>query len=204
MTAATADNTARAGGGADDDTGGWEEILDETTGHVYYHHRKRRVSQWERPAELPCEPAAKEDAGTAPAPPDTADDDEDKEPEDEWAVHTTDELGPCRKTFYHNRKTRKSCWQHPGSVPRTPLEWPPVPVSRSMLWKLQPAFYEAAGQDAWASGAVPFGITTSAYLAKAYVRMVLAHVADSRAMATAAGAIASSDRKIWIIELGPS
>src|SRR4051794_10758266 len=48
-----------------------------------------------------------------------------------------------------------------------------VPLSESIVWRLQRTFYGDQGIDAWSPGRVPQGATTSPILARAYARVVL-------------------------------
>lgn len=47
-----------------------------------------------------------------------------------------------------------------------------------MLWKLGRSFYDDKGPTAWASGVVPFFITSNPYIAHCYARLVLAYLTD--------------------------
>ncbi len=53
-----------------------------------------------------------------------------------------------------------------------------VRLSASILWQLQREVYNQQGVQAWSSGAVPQSITTSAFTARAYARLVLGYLRD--------------------------
>lgn len=66
-------------------------------------------------------------------------------------------------------------------------------LSNSILWKLQRAYFEREGMDAWRSGAVPHHITCSPALADAYVEILTGLFRDLRC---------SLDQPFYIVELG--
>jgi tetratricopeptide (TPR) repeat protein len=65
---------------------------------------------------------------------------------------------------------------------QTPIEPtrldPPRPLSRSLLWRLEEAYYQRSGIGAWALGAVPSTMTNSPTLARAYVQLIESLVED--------------------------
>lgn len=71
-----------------------------------------------------------------------------------------------------------------------------VRLSDSLLWDLQRAYYTHAGIEAWKSGTVPSYITTNAFIAQAYARVIHASLID-RARVEGEGAA-----PVHIIELG--
>lgn len=70
-------------------------------------------------------------------------------------------------------------------------------LSRSVLWKLQRAYFERVGIDAWRKGHVPHYITSNPFVAAAYARVVLGLLRDL----AAAGARAAGE-PLAIVELG--
>jgi tetratricopeptide (TPR) repeat protein len=69
-------------------------------------------------------------------------------------------------------------------------------LSRSMLWAIQRDFYQTRGIDAWASGALPYFVTSNPFIANAYARVALAFINEC---ATAPGATAVGP--VQIIEI---
>lgn len=70
-----------------------------------------------------------------------------------------------------------------------------VPLSQSMVWRIQRTFYGDQGVEAWTRSNVPQGITTSPNIARAYAHVVSAFLHD----------VASSldpDQPVYIVELG--
>src|SRR5436190_14908533 len=51
-------------------------------------------------------------------------------------------------------------------------------LSESVLWDLQRAFYERQGLAAWSGGTVPHYVTSNAFIARAYARIVHAFLDD--------------------------
>src|SRR6266849_367610 len=85
----------------------------------------------------------------------------------------------------------------PAEVEPTPMHVleADVPLSQSMLWRLQRTFYSDQGVAAWKSGNVPQAITTTPVIARAYARIVLGFWRD----------MASSldpSQLVYIVELG--
>ena len=72
-------------------------------------------------------------------------------------------------------------------------------LSESGLWALQHRFYDGAGVGAWASGTVPWFITSNAAIARAYARILDAFLRD-----VADGAFGPFDtrRPVHFVELG--
>ncbi len=59
----------------------------------------------------------------------------------------------------------------------TPLE-AACPLRDSLLWRLQTRFYETQGVRAWSDGVVPNFVTSNAFLAGLYARVILGFVRD--------------------------
>lgn len=69
-------------------------------------------------------------------------------------------------------------------------------LSRSLLWRLQRTFFAAQGIEAWRQGIVPHYITSNAFIADAYARVVAAYLGERLATLVDAG------QPITIVELG--
>ena len=67
-------------------------------------------------------------------------------------------------------------------------------LSRSALWKLQRAYFECAGVDAWRKGQVPHYITSNPFVAGVYARIVTGFLRDLGAQAPG--------EPLTVIELG--
>jgi hypothetical protein len=70
-------------------------------------------------------------------------------------------------------------------------------LSRSLLWKLQRAYFERTGIDAWREGQVPHYITSNPFVAASYARVVTGFLRDLAAR----GARAPGE-PLTIVELG--
>lgn len=90
--------------------------------------------------------------------------------------------------------------------PRPVAIEPATPLRDSLLWRLQRTYYEAQGVQAWSSGAVPHFVTTNAFIAKAYAKVILGLLRDTYGVLPVAGAAsgssASSAAPVHVIELG--
>lgn len=75
------------------------------------------------------------------------------------------------------------------------------PFSQSFIWKLQRAFFEQQGNQAWSEGIVPHYITSNPYMANAYAALVLGWLRD---WASEHGGPDTLDfsRPLYIVELG--
>ncbi|MEL6342081.1 MAG: hypothetical protein AAFV53_03040, partial [Myxococcota bacterium] len=69
---------------------------------------------------------------------------------------------------------------------------PPVPLSSSLLWRLQQASYAAQGMSAWASDKTPSYITSNPHFAESTARVIFAALVD----------LAPRKETVHIIELG--
>ncbi|HVV81488.1 MAG TPA: tetratricopeptide repeat protein [Kofleriaceae bacterium] len=74
-------------------------------------------------------------------------------------------------------------------------------LSRSLLWRLQRAYYAARGAEAWTTGKVPWFVSANAALARAYAQVIDGYLRD-----VAAGAYgpehADPARPVYLVELG--
>lgn len=59
---------------------------------------------------------------------------------------------------------------------------PPTRLSESVAWELQRRFFETTGPDAWSDNVVPYYVTTNAYIARCYARVIVAWVEDLLAL----------------------
>jgi hypothetical protein len=75
----------------------------------------------------------------------------------------------------------------------------PVPLSRSILWRLNDSYYQDHGVTAWSSGDVPFNSTTSAVLGATFAALIAAYARDC-----AAGRCGPFDsaEPLYVVELG--
>src|SRR5262245_52497006 len=89
------------------------------------------------------------------------------------------------------------------SAPATPA--PPEPrvtleqdqrLSDSLIWTLQRESYRRLGTQAWTSGQLPWYVTSNAFIARAYARMVVGWLRDL----LAAGAV-DRGQPLYVIEL---
>lgn len=71
-------------------------------------------------------------------------------------------------------------------------------LSDSIIWDIQRAYYMHKGLTAWQGEYVPHYISSNAFIARAYGRVVLGYLRDC---AAASGAL-NPDQPIYIIELG--
>lgn len=72
---------------------------------------------------------------------------------------------------------------------------PALPLSDSILWKIQRSYYERLGVDAWRKGLIPHYVTSNAWVAHQYALLVLGFLRD---IANALPAVT----QVQIIELG--
>src|SRR5438034_2460048 len=80
------------------------------------------------------------------------------------------------------------------AAPRHVLE-SPVPLSQSMVWRLQRTFYGDQGIAAWSRSHVPQAVTTSPIIAQAYARVVLGYWRDIQSTL-------DPSQPVYIVELG--
>ena len=73
-------------------------------------------------------------------------------------------------------------------------------LARSLLWKLQRAFYEQRGIEAWSQAHVPHYITNNPVIAAAYARLAAAFLRDC--LSPAAAQPLDLNQPIYILELG--
>ncbi len=76
----------------------------------------------------------------------------------------------------------------------------PVPLSQSVLWNLQRAYFDQAGIKAWSGGAVPMWVTSNPFIAAAFARVARAFLEDWQA--GPAGKALDPEEPVYIVELG--
>lgn len=69
-------------------------------------------------------------------------------------------------------------------------------LSRCMLWRLQRSFFAAQGIEAWRQGIVPHYITSNAFIADAYARVVATYLGERKPL------LADPHEPVHILELG--
>lgn len=69
------------------------------------------------------------------------------------------------------------------------------PLSQSLLWKIQRAYFESAGMRAWQDDVVPHTISCNPFMARAYANLIQGYLRDM------AGKIDPSE-PLYIVELG--
>jgi hypothetical protein len=67
-------------------------------------------------------------------------------------------------------------------------------LSRSLLWRLQRAFFDQNGLEAWSDGIVPHYVTSNPRMATAYARMALGFLHTYRRLSAA--------QRVYVVELG--
>jgi hypothetical protein len=77
-----------------------------------------------------------------------------------------------------------------------------VPLSASVLWRLQRSFYEQRGIAAWSAGSVPSYVTCNPFIARAYARVILGFVRDCAARSGARPTRAPRTGPVHVVELG--
>jgi tetratricopeptide (TPR) repeat protein len=75
-----------------------------------------------------------------------------------------------------------------------------IPLSQSLIWRLQRDFYVQRGLKAWTEDMVPSYITNNPFIAEIYAQIVAGFVEDC--MQPGQGAPLSQDRPLRILELG--
>jgi hypothetical protein len=73
-----------------------------------------------------------------------------------------------------------------------------VPLSESVLWKLQRQFYADSGADPWTEGFIPDWVTTTPSLAERFADLVTAYLRD---WASEQGGL-SGDAPVYVVEVG--
>jgi hypothetical protein len=52
------------------------------------------------------------------------------------------------------------------------------PLRDSLLWRLQTSYYASKGVECWEQGTVPNFVTSNAFLANAYAKVILGNIQD--------------------------
>ena len=90
----------------------------------------------------------------------------------------------------------------PGSERTAELLERDVPLSRSIIWRLQRDFYSQRGLKAWTQDQIPSYITSNPLIAEMYAEMVAAFFSDCTAHPTALYPPPSAENPLHILELG--
>jgi tetratricopeptide (TPR) repeat protein len=81
-----------------------------------------------------------------------------------------------------------------------------MPLSKSILWKLQRNFFEGQGIEAWRQGTVPHYVTSNPFIANAYAKVIFGFIRDCTAVTgdSANDSFPPLDpsQPLYIIELG--
>ncbi len=77
-----------------------------------------------------------------------------------------------------------------------------IRLSSSMIWKLQAAYYDKVGPDAWKNGIVPSKITTNTFIARSYARLIFRFLLDCQQQGTAGPLPKDRSQPVLIVELG--
>lgn len=87
----------------------------------------------------------------------------------------------------------------------TPLQ-SATPLRDSALWALQDAFYRGSGLECWRDGKMPFFVTSNAFIASCYARIIMGYLRDWLATAPAGfrcgGAPLPAASRLHVVELG--
>ena len=78
---------------------------------------------------------------------------------------------------------------------------PATPLRSSALWALQDAFYKGSGVSIWRDGQLPFFVTSNAFVASCYARVIMGFLRDWLATCPPGGATAPASR-LHVLELG--
>jgi len=77
-----------------------------------------------------------------------------------------------------------------------------VPLSRSLIWRLQREFYSRRGIRAWSEDKVPSFITSNPFIAEIYARIVAGFLCDCAESRLQESARVSPENPLRILELG--
>jgi len=77
-----------------------------------------------------------------------------------------------------------------------------VPLSQSVIWKMQRDFYVQRGLKAWSEDRVPEFITNNPFIAEIYARIVCSYLRDCLRLQGASGEVISAGNPLRIVEIG--
>src|SRR5256714_8160737 len=77
-----------------------------------------------------------------------------------------------------------------------------MPLSRSVIWRLQREFYVQRGLKAWAEDLVPNFITSNPFIAEIYAGIVAGFLGDCMELSRLESKPLSPERPLHILELG--
>ena len=79
-----------------------------------------------------------------------------------------------------------------------------MPLSQSVIWRLQRVFYVQRGLKAWTEDLVPNFITNNPFIAEIYVRIVADFLGDCIAIGQKHAKPVSAEAPSWNLALGPA
>jgi tetratricopeptide (TPR) repeat protein len=91
---------------------------------------------------------------------------------------------------------------HPASNQESVLLESDVPVSQSLIWRLQREFYAQRGLKSWTEDMVPQFITNNPFFAEIYARIVFAFICDCLEFREGESPSVSVQKPLRIFELG--
>jgi SAM-dependent MidA family methyltransferase len=101
--------------------------------------------------------------------------------------------------YRHERKMAET--SGPSTKPEQLLETA-VPLSQSVIWRLQSDYYARCGLKAWTEDQVPSYITSNPFIAEIYATLVAAFLEDCLRQTRAGTPAISSENPLRILELG--
>ena len=75
-------------------------------------------------------------------------------------------------------------------------------LSRSSLWRFQRQFFDEKGVDAWGKRIVPTHVTSNAFIAEAYARVVLGFLRDCMRQPAGSPFAVDGEQPVHLVELG--
>ena len=91
----------------------------------------------------------------------------------------------------------------PASSPGGPIVLEKdVPLSQSVIWKMQRDFYVQRGLKAWTEDGVPEFITNNPFIAEIYARIVFSYLRDCLTLQRESGELISARNPLRIVEIG--
>ena len=77
-----------------------------------------------------------------------------------------------------------------------------VPLSQSIIWRLQREFYDRRGLKVWAEDMLPQYITNNPFIAEIYARIVFGFLSDCNRPGVGGSGSISPQNPLRILELG--
>lgn len=75
-------------------------------------------------------------------------------------------------------------------------------LSQSSIWRLQRQFFDQRGVRAWSERIVPTHVTSNAFMAQAYARVVMQFALECAAQPAGGGLALDRDQPLYVVELG--